>query len=157
VQPIVFIAAIAVGATLLGTGILSGGNEFQTWVQKLGTGEAEIGGSLIDAELTFVLDRMDGFTLDGFTAIEGYKDVINECEFTSQTEVLLAGTKLFCKLLDGMDVETSTVIAEGILVLTEDVPPLQKIIIPVDMLAFDNSNNANIVQNVLVLVQAPPQ
>ena len=152
-QLFVFIAVLA-AVSLLGVGYL--GNDVELWIQQFGVGEDNIESPVTDAGLTIILDRINGYTLDGFTAIPSHKDLITLCEFTSQTEPLLAGTKLYCKLLDGMDIETSFIIATGFIELTEDVAAGVPIPIPIDMFSFENSHDADNVLNVIIEVIAPP-
>jgi len=113
-QPIIVIAGIAVGAALLGTGFLSGSNEFQIWVQNLGFAESEIESPLdhanIDFEITKTLVDPDGTLNNGD---EFYKNDITACSFHTFEEVD-TGADIICKLFSwSQDGSERVVVCEG--------------------------------------------
>ena len=154
-QPLVFLLVFGAIAVV---GVASLDNNIESWIQQFGMGVSGIDSPLSITDLTANIERAEGFVLvDEFTVEEGFKDFIVECEFVSVDVPLLAGTKLYCKLLDSMDFETAGIIATGFLVLTDDVPAGQVILIPITVFGFEDANSVDNVKNILIEVQNPPQ
>jgi hypothetical protein len=111
-QPILVIAALAVGAGLLSTGFLAN-NTIQLWTQDTGFGEQDIKSPFdhanIDFNVTKVLVEGDSATpLDDY-----YKNVITECSFHTFEEVD-DGTEIICKLQAwSVDGKSQVVVCEG--------------------------------------------
>ena len=128
-QPILIIAAVAVGAALLSTGFL--GETITLWVQQLGTGTEDVGTPITDASIDFNIIKMDNG--------DYFKNVVDACIFHSVNEEngLLAGSTLWCKL-SGMDDLKGKIIAEGWLVLEEDYEASTPLLIPIVEFANDS-------------------
>jgi len=131
---------------ILGVGYL--GNDITLMIQSWGVGEGDIISPVTDTDLTIQITRVN--------KPGGFDDFITRCDFTSLVENLPIGTKLFCKLYEGTDINTSNVFAEGIFELPNAVSAGTPIPIPITMFAFTNSNDVDYVHNVAVLVQNPP-
>ena len=154
-KPLIFLAVFAVIAVVSAASL---NNNIESWIQEFGVGIGGIDSPLSITDLTANIERAEGFVLvDEFTVEEGFKDFIVECEFVSVDVPLLAGTKLYCKLLDSMDFETAGIIATGFLELTDDVPAGQVIPIPITVFGFEDANSVDNVKNILIEVQNPPQ
>ena len=154
-KPLIFLAVFAVIAVVSAASL---NNNIESWIQEFGVGIGGIDSPLSITDLTANIERAEGFVLvDEFTVEEGFKDFIVECEFVSVDVPLLAGTKLYCKLLDSMDFETAGIIATGFLELTDDVPAGQVILIPITVFGFEDANSVDNVKNILIEVQNPPQ
>jgi len=145
----VLVLLLVVGASLA-IGMASLDNDIVTNAQDLGVGEKTID-SEIDASLILVIERTGpDFELN-------YKDVIVECKFTNEgPNTIEMGSIIYCKLLDAV----GNLIAEG----SEEVTDAgglgvgEEIIIPVDdFFAFPNSNNVENVDEIVFVVQGPPQ
>ena len=100
-----------------------------------------------NTELSIIIERID--------TPEGPDDFITTCEFTSLDTDLLMGTKLYCKLYDGVDIEAAFIIATGFVKLDQLVQMGTVIPIQITDLSFEDSNNMDFVANVLVEVQEP--
>ncbi len=154
-KSLVFLAVFVVIGVV---SIASLDNNIDAWIQEFGVGMGGIDSPLSITDLTANIERAEGFVLvDEFTVEEGFKDFIVECEFVSVDVPLLAGTKLYCKLLDSMDFETAGIIATGFLELTDDVPAGQVISIPITVFGFEDANSVDNVKNILIEIQNPPQ
>jgi len=96
-QPILVIAAVAVGAGLLSTGFLAT-NNFEIWVQEQGFATGEIKSPFdhanIDFEVKAVPQDPDQVPDSGD---EYFKNVISACSFHTFEEVA-DGTEVICKL-----------------------------------------------------------
>lgn len=143
-QPI-FILAIIGAAAAMSIGYLS--NDINVTSQSFGVGEDTLENPITSAALTILIDRTYGFTIIDF------KDLITECVFRSNTVVLDPNTRLICKLLDAVD---GNVIAEGSKTVLVSIPINTPVTIPIDNFAFENSNNANNVHDIFIIVQGPP-
>jgi len=152
------LVVLAVFAAIAVVGVASLDNNIEVWIQEFGAGLGEIESPLSVTDLTANIERAEGFVLvDELTVEEGYKDLIVSCEFVSVDVPLLAGTKLYCKLLDSMDARTAGIIASGFLELTDDVPAGEVIFILITTIGSENSNSVENVKNILIEVQNPPQ
>ena len=144
-HPLVIIAILGVIATL-GAGYLS--NDVNLWIQQYGLGEGDI---LSPVDLTQVTIKIEKI---------GNNYFITACNFTSVNMELLPGTKLYCKLYNGPDINTSFIVATGfkeIDPLGGNIPMGTMITIPITMFTTGTMINADLVKNVLVEVQNPPQ
>ncbi len=150
-QPLVFIAVV-IAMAALGVGYL--GNDIALQVQQFGVGDQDIPSPVTNAGLTIIIEREFGATLQGNTVVTGaFKDFIVDCVFRSPNNDLFPGTKIFCKLLDGDNINTDHVIAEGITMLGSTVLAGTPITVPIDMIV---QNNVDFVHNVVIVVQDPP-
>src|SRR3989344_3884155 len=132
----------AIGA--VGVGYL--GNDFVTAVQRYGIGAGDIPSPVEGTDLIVNIHRVG--------TPPNHDDFLVGCDFTSNTVDLLTGTKLFCKAYNGMDIKTSTLVAEGMVELLNDVTAGTVIPIPIDTFAFTN-NDLDQIKNVAVLIQNP--
>jgi len=144
----VLVLLLVVGASLA-IGMASLDNDIVTNAQDLGVGEKTID-SEIDASLVLVIER----TGPDFEV--NYKDVIVSCKFTNEgPNTIETGSIIYCKLLDA----AGNVIAEGSEEIT-DVDGLgvgEEIVIPIDDVEFTNANNVENVDEIVFVVQGPPQ
>ncbi|MGI0056913.1 MAG: hypothetical protein ACREAK_06010 [Nitrosarchaeum sp.] len=143
---LIFIAVIGV-ISLLSVGYLA--NDVEVWIQQIGIGEGDIENPVLDTDLIIQIVRTG--------TPPNHDDFIVQCDFTSNTVPLDAGTKLFCKLYNGENIPSSFVIAEGFIELLIDYPEGALIEIPITTFSFTDANNVDFVRNVAVLVQNPPQ
>lgn len=142
---LVFVAVIgALG--MLGVGYL--GNDVNLWIQEFGVGEGDVESPVLDSELTLVITRVNN--------PNGFDDFITQCDFVSVDVDLFPGTKLYCKLFDGTDINASFILASGFVELTSTVLAGDIIHIPIDTFLFPGSNNVDFIQNTLVEIQNPP-
>ncbi len=145
-QALVFMAIFGV-ISVFGVGFL--GNDVQLWIQEFGVGEGDIDSPVLGTELSLLIERVE--------TPDGPDDFITACEFTSVDTDLLLGTKLYCKLFNGPNVETALIIATGFVKLGGGVDKNTVIPIPINEFAFVDSNHVDFVENVLVEVQNPSQ
>ena len=143
-QALVIIAMLGV-ISFLGVGYMS--NDVELWIQSFGVGDGIIESPVENTELSIIIERVD--------TPEGPDDFITTCEFTSLDTDLLIGTKLYCKLYDGVDLESAFIIATGFVMLDQLVQMGNVIPIQITDLSFEDSNNMDFVANVLVEVQEP--
>lgn len=143
---LVFVAIVGV-AGVLGVGYL--GNDVNLWIQQFGVGEGIIESPVTDTELTLQIERVNNPV--------GFDDFIVQCNFVSLDVDLQPGTKLYCKLFDGIDINASFILASGFVELTDPVPAGEIIEIPITTFLFSGSNNVDFVQNTLVEIQNPSQ
>ena len=143
---LVFVAIFGV-VGILGVGYL--GNDVNLWIQQFGVGEGDIESPVINTELTLLITRVNN--------ANGFDDFITQCNFVSVDVDLLAGTKLYCKLFDGTDINSSFILASGFIELTNTVLAGDIIEIPINTFLFAGSNNVDFVQNTIVEIQNPPQ
>ena len=149
---LVFVAVI-VASLALGIGYLNNTNGIDLWIQQVGVGEADIDHPITTAGLTINIQRFTGATLQGETVVtDAFKDIIVECVFRSPDVEVESGSTLICKLINGPDFETASVVAEGSKVVTSDIPPGTPVTIPIEHII---DNNVNAVQNVIILIQGP--
>ena len=143
-QILVFVAILGM-ISILGVGYLS--NDIELWIQSYGVGDGIIESPVLNSELSLIIERVD--------TPDGPDDFITACEFTSLDTDLVAGTILYCKLYDGPVLETSYIIATGLVELENTVLMGNVIPIPITEFSFEDSNHVDFVQNVLVEVQEP--
>jgi hypothetical protein len=137
---LVFIAILGI-VSLLSVGYL--GNDVELWIQSFGVGEGDIISPVIDTDITLRMDSTNG--IDYF---------ITHCEFTSLNTDLPIGTKLYCKLYDGPDINTAFIIATGYLELTQLETAGNVISIPITQFPPATTTiDVDLVKNVLVEVQ----
>jgi hypothetical protein len=131
----------------LGIAYLS--NDVNLWIQQVGLGEADILSPVDQTQLSIQIEQI------------GNEYFITACNFTSVNMPLLPGTKLYCKLYNSPDITNSLIIATGFLEIDPlgvGIPAGTLIPIPINMFASGGPTvNANLVKNVLVEVQNPPQ
>jgi len=139
VQALLFIAILGI-VSLLSVGYL--GNDVELWIQGFGIGEGDIVSPVIDTDITLLMDSANG--VDYF---------ITHCEFTSLDTDLPAGTKLFCKLYDGVDIKTASIIATGFFMLPDEVLMGNPIPIQINQFSSGNMIDVDLVKNVIVEVQ----
>jgi len=144
VQPI-FILAIIGAAGAMSIGYLS--NDINVNSQSFGVGEDTFENPITNAALTILLDRTYGVITTDF------KDLITECVFRSTTEDLAPNTRLICKLLDSVN---GDIIAEGSKTVSTTILANTPVTIPIENFAFPNSNNADNVHDIYIIVQGPP-
>ena len=112
-QPIILLAALAVGGGLISTGFLAGSNEFEIWIQDLGFAEGEIESPLEHANVDFEVTKtpVDPDDIPN-TGDEFFKNEITDCSFHT-FENLDDGGDLICKLFS-WDLEGErVVVCEG--------------------------------------------
>lgn len=150
-QPIFLIATIA-AAVALGIGYMANDISLDGMVQEFGVGESTLEAPTESVNIVAKIVRTGTF----IGSIPNFKDIIVECLFSSP-DTIEKGSMLFCKLMDQRgDAETvGNVLAEG-MKTTGTVPPNLTVTIPVTFFAFQNSNNANIVHDLYVIVKGPP-
>ncbi len=154
-KSLIFLAVFAVIAVVSAASL---NNNIESWIQEFGVGIGGIDSPLSVTDLTANIERAEGFVLvDESTVEEGFKDFIVSCEFVSVDVPLLAGTKLYCKLLDSMDARTAGIVASGFLELAGDVPAGEVIFIQITEIGSENANSVDNVKNILIEVQNPPQ
>jgi len=143
----VLVLLLVVGASLA-VGMASLDNNIATNAQNLGVGEKTID-SQIDASLVLVVDRT------GPDFQTNYKDLIISCKFVlANGEIVVDGSTIYCKLLD----INGNLIAEGqITVGPGDLSGPITVEIPITWFAFTNSNNIENVDEIVFVVQGPPQ
>ena len=152
-QNLVFLAIIVAGLAL-GVGYMNNQNGVDLWVQQIGVGQTMIdSGPVPNAALTILIDRTFGPTAVGDIVTTGFKDFIVECVFRSPDIDVVAGSTLICKLIDGPDFNDANVIAEGIKVLQSDLPAGTAATIPINMI---KNNDVDFVENIVILIQNPP-
>ena len=95
-QPILVIAALAVGAGLLSTGFLAT-NTIQIWTQDTGFGEADIETPIKHANIDFVVDKITVDLNSDVVGDEYYKNNIVACSFHT-FETIEDGVEVVCKL-----------------------------------------------------------
>ena len=144
-QPILIIAAVAVGAALLSTGFL--GETIDVWVQQLGVGSSDVGTPITKANIDFKIDKEE---FDGY-----FKNVVSACIFHSP-EPLEAGSTIWCKL-SGMDELAGKIIAEGWLTIEEPYEPSTKLEIPVIDVAAGGFLLPVDIGDVTIIAQGPSQ
>lgn len=149
---LVFVAVL-VASIALGIGYLNNSNGMNLWIQQIGIGEGDLEHPITNAALTINIQRYFGATLQGETVVtDAFKDIIEECVFRSPVVTVEAGSTLYCKLIDGQEVEFSRVIAEGNKIVNSEIPPGTPVTIPIEHII---DNNVNAVQNVIILIQGP--
>lgn len=146
-QPI-FIIAIIGAASAMSIGYLS--NDINVNSQPFGVGEDTLNNPITNAVLTILIEKTYGLNI---SLQPDSKDLITECAFRSNTVVLAPNTRLICKLLDAVD---GNVIAEGSKTVSTSIPVNTPVTIPIDNFAFEDSNNANNVHDIFIIVQGPP-
>ena len=104
-QPILVIAALAVGAGLLSTGFLAT-NTIQIWTQDTGFGEADIETPIKHANIDFVVDKIEVDLDTSVVGDEYYKNNIVACSFHT-FEDIEDGVEVVCKL-QAWDYESQT-------------------------------------------------
>jgi len=121
-QPIILLAALAVGGGLISTGFLAGSNEFQIWVQDLGFAEDEIESPLEHANVDFEITKtpVDPDDIPN-TGDEFFKNNITACSFHTFEE-LDNGGDLICKLFSWDLNEERVVVCEGRVTIGGDDP-----------------------------------
>ena len=143
---ILVLVAIFGFVALLGVGYL--GNDVNLWIQQFGVGEGDIESPVTNTALTLQITRVN--------TPNGFDDFITQCNFVSLDVDLLPGTKLYCKLFDGTDIQTSFILASGFVELTDTVLAGNIIPIPITTFLFPQSNNVDFIQNTIVEIQNPP-
>lgn len=146
-QPI-FLIAIIGAAGAMSVGYLS--NDLTVTSQSFGVGVDTLDDVVTNVAITLGIERTNGINL---SANPAHKDFITECKFRSTTEELAPNTRLICKLLDA---KNGNIIAEGSKTVPTTIPINTPITIPIDNFAFTNSNNANNVHDIFIIVQGPP-
>ena len=117
-QPIILLAALAVGGGLISTGFLAGSNEFEIWIQDLGFAEGDIESPLDHANVDFQVEKIKVDPDDiPDTGDEFFKNNITGCSFHT-FENLDDGGDLICKLFSwppngSTDPEDRVVVCEG--------------------------------------------
>ena len=112
-QSILIVAGIAVGAALLGTGFLSGSNEFQIWVQDLGFAESEIESPIEHANIDFVITKTKIDPDDvADSGDEFFSNDITACSFHTFEE-MDDGSDVICKLFSWDLNDKHVVVCEG--------------------------------------------
>lgn len=143
-QPIVVLAVFA-AAIAMSIGYL--GNDIGlAMIQPLGVGETDLTNPVKSVDLTIRIDRTFGMnSLD-------FKDLIVDCIFRSPNQVA-SGSTLICKLVDN----SNSVVAEGRKELQTLLPANSPTVIPIDQTFFANSNNLNLINDIIFIVQGPRQ
>jgi len=122
-QPIILLAALAVGGGLISTGFLAGTNEFEIWVQDLGFAESPIESPFehvnVDFEITKILVdptpiSVNPLVSDG-SGDEFYKNNITGCSFHTFDDVD-TGADIICKLFSWKQGATGTTIDDRVVV-----------------------------------------
>ena len=118
-QPIILLAALAVGGGLISTGFLAGTNEFEIWVQDLGFAESPIESPFehVNVDFTITKTLVDPNETPN-TGDEFYKNEITACSFHT-FEAVDNGATIICKLFSwkqgatGTGIEDRVVVCEG--------------------------------------------
>jgi len=151
-QPIILLAALAVGGGLISTGFLAGTNEFEIWVQDLGFAESPIESPFEHVNVDFEITKT---LVDPNTAIDGdefFKNDITGCSFHTFDDVD-NGADIICKLFSwklgatGSSPDDRVVVCEGRVVVGGpgvDDPPADyedsdTFIIPIQQEAYDGA------------------
>ena len=139
---LVLLLVVSVSVAL---GMASLENSIVTNAQDLGVAEESID-SQIDASLILVVER----TGPDFDV--NYKDVIVSCKFTNEgPNTIPSGSTIYCKLLDVL----GNVIAEGSIVLDNDLAVDDFVDIPIEDVEFVNANNIENVDQIIFVIQGP--
>ena len=139
-KPIILLAVMAIAGTGLGVGFL--GNTINLDLQLLGVGETDLASPIDDATIKFNIDLIQGNQ-------GNFKNVITDC-FIESPDLIVKDSKVFCKLTD----DNGNVVAEGVTVLSADLPGGNTLAVPIDDPQFAASQVQNI-HDVILVVQGP--
>jgi len=145
-QPIVWLAIVAVAVTGLGMGFLN--NTFVLNLQNLGVAETDLASPITAANIDFTISKIKGVNVQGDPV---FKNRIVKCSFHSFSE-LGTGSTIICKLTDIDD----DVIAEGKVILTHTYrASTPNFNIDINQVAFEDANNVQRVHDVKIVVLGP--
>ena len=137
-KPIILLAVMAIAGTGLGVGFL--GNTINLDVQLLGVGETDLASPIDNANIKFNIDMIVGNQ-------GNFKNVISDC-FIESPDLIVKDSKVFCKLTD----DNGNVVAEGVTVLSADLPKDTTLAVPIDDPQFIASQVQNIHDVILVVL-----
>jgi len=151
-QPIIFLAIIAVAAGTLGVGFLTNPIDM-TMVQLVGTGMTDLQSPVDKVLVDFKIEKVE--TL-GFNNIPAFKNIIAECIVansepgTSNQIFYQKDDTVICKLTDILN----NVVAEGRTVVPDDTTEF--VIVKIGQPA-GLPNNVKNVHDVVIVVKGPSQ
>ena len=151
-QPIIFLAIIAVAAGTLGVGFLTNPIDM-TMVQLVGTGMTDLASPVDKVLVDFKIEKIE--TL-GFNNIPAFKNIIAECLVqnampgTGAPVLYTKGDTVICKLTD----ELNNVVAEGRNVVPNEW--INKVIVKIGQ-PEGLPNNVKNVHDVIIVVKGPTQ
>jgi len=138
---LLLVAIVGVAAAALGMGAL--GNQIVLDVQQLGVGETNLVSPISEADVAFEIARQSGGQ-----PLETH-NVISACYIhTGDSAGLDKGDRVFCKLTD----LAGNVAAEGVTVLSADVPSSQTFTVLIDTADFP-ANKVQNIHDVIIVVQ----
>ncbi|MDH3677511.1 MAG: hypothetical protein OEQ12_04335 [Nitrosopumilus sp.] len=156
-QPIIAIAALAVGAGLLSTGFLAGNNEFEIWVQDLGFAQDDIESPIEHANIDFVVEKITVIGDNSTTADDYYKNEITKCSFHTFEE-MDDGSEIICKLQSwAVDPATLQMIEDQKVTVCEGRLPIfnytasETVYVPITMEAYPGACDVMNIDNVKIV------